>query len=94
MSDHIFPNLGEFLQGDIVGKLRKVIVLKYFLNFECNFSSTTKEKQTCAYKGECRACCVVYKVTCILRLSVYVVNTKNNLKKIMYQRFQEVAQTL
>ena len=64
MSYHQFPNLGEILQGDLVGKIRKVIGSKGFLNRECNCNYTTKVKGTCAYRGECRAHFVVYKVTC------------------------------
>ena len=92
MSYHRFPNLGEFLQGGIVGKLRKVIGPKDFLNCEFNCGSTTKVKGTYAYKGDCRACGVVYKVTCKLRLSVYTGNTQNTLKERMEQNFQDVAQ--
>ena len=36
MSYHIFPNLGEVLQGDMIGKLRKGIGSKDFLDRECN----------------------------------------------------------
>ena len=48
MSYHKFPNLGEILQGDMVGKLRKGVGSRYFFNRECNFSFTTKAKETCA----------------------------------------------
>ena len=44
MSYHRFPNLGEVLQGDMIGKLRKGIGSKDFLDRECNCSSTTKVK--------------------------------------------------
>ena len=81
MSYHIFPNLGEILQGDLVGKLREGIVLKDFLNRECNCISTTKVKGECAYEGGCRACCIVYKVTCKKGLSLYVGKTQNTQKK-------------
>ena len=91
MSYHRFPNLGKILQNDTVGKLRKVIVSKDFINRECNCSSITKVLGTCAYEGDCRICCVVYKVTCKLCFSVYVGNTQNNLKKLMEIFFQDVA---
>ena len=80
MSYHRFPNLGEIPQGDMVGKLRKVIGSKHFLNRECICSSTTKVKVTFYYEGDCRLCCVAYKVTCKLFLSVYVGNTQNTPK--------------
>ena len=31
MSYHIFPNLGELLQGDLVSKIRRNLASKYFL---------------------------------------------------------------
>ena len=45
----------------------------------------------CAYRGEYRRCCVVYKVTCKLCGDLYVGNTQNTLR-IMEQHFQYVAQ--
>ena len=42
MSYHIFPNIGEIPQGDLVGKLREGIGSKDILNCKCNCSSTKK----------------------------------------------------
>ena len=92
MYEHIFPNLGESLQGDMVGKIRKGIVSKVFLNCDCKCKSTNKVKGTCACGGECRACCVVYKVIYRRFILVYAVNTQNNFKNIMKQHFQYVDQ--
>ena len=50
-SYHRFPNIGEILKGDMIGKLRKVSVSKDFLNRECNCISTTKVEGKCAYGG-------------------------------------------
>ena len=44
MSYRRFPNLGELLQVDMIGKFRKGIGSKDFLDCECNCSSTTKVK--------------------------------------------------
>ena len=84
-------DLLEQTQYDKVGKLRERIGPKDFLDCECNCISTTKVRGECAYKGECRSCCLVYKITCKLFLSVYLVNKKNTLKKIGIF-FQDVAQ--
>ena len=65
MSYHQFPNIWDILQGDLLGKIRKVIGSKTILNCECNCDSTTNVKVTCAYGGKCRAYCVVYEVMCI-----------------------------
>ena len=45
----------------------------------------------CAYRCECRRCCVIYKVTCKWCGGFYVGNTQNTLK-IMEEHFQDVAQ--
>ena len=58
-SYHRFPNIGYILQGDMVGKIRKIIRSKYSLNRGCSCSSATNLKGTCAYGGEGRECCVV-----------------------------------
>ena len=34
----------------------------------------------CTYKGECRTCCTVYKVTCNCCEDLYVRNTKTHFK--------------
>ena len=94
MSCHRLPILGEILQGDLVGKIRKLIGLKYFLNCECNCTSKTMVKFTCAYRGECRIFIYFYKVTCRQSLSFYVVNTQNTFKKRMEQLFQDVDKKL
>ena len=39
MSYHQCLNIVGILQGDLVGKIRKVIGSNYFLNHECNFNS-------------------------------------------------------
>ena len=88
------PNLTAFLQSDTVGKIRKVIISEDFLNHECNCNSTIKVKGTCDSGGEYRAYLLVYKMTCILYLSVYAGNTIKTLNKRMEQNFQDVAQTV
>ena len=92
MSYHKLPNITETLEGDVVGKIRKVIGLKDFLNREYNCNSTTKVKGTCSYWGECRSYFILYKFTCRKYLSVYVGNTEKKFKKRMEQHFQDVAQ--
>ena len=81
MSYHRFPNLGEILQGDMVVKLRKGIGSEDLLNLERNCISTTTVKGICTHEGDCRACCIVYKVTCKLCLSAYLGNTQNTPRK-------------
>ena len=76
----------------MIRKLRKGISSKDFLDRECNCISTTKVKDEFVYEGDCRACCIVYKVTCKKCLSVYVGNTQNTFKKRMEQIFQDIAQ--
>ena len=89
---HIFPYLREILQGDMVGKLRKGIRSKHFLNRECICSSTTKVKVTCYYGGDCRVCCVVYKVMCKIFLSMYVAKYSKHPPKRMEQHSEDAAQ--
>ena len=81
MSYHRFPNLGELLLGDLSSKIRRNLASKDFLDIECNCDTNTKVKGKCAYGGECRRCCVIYKVTCKCGGNFYVVNIQNTLKK-------------
>ena len=81
MSYHKLPNLGRILQGDLLGDISKGIGSKDFLNHECNYNSITKFKVACAYGDECRACCIVYRVTLQKCLPVYVGNNQKTTKK-------------
>ena len=81
MSYHRLPNLGEILQGYLVSKLRNSLEYNDSIDIECNYNLTTKVNGICAYIGECRRCCVVYKVTCQCCGDFYVGNTQNTLKK-------------
>ena len=94
MSYHLFPNLGQTIQDDLVGNIKRGIGPKDILNCECNCNYTTKVQVICAYGGECISCgsCVVYKATRRKCLSVYVGNTQNNPPKITEQHYQDVDQ--
>ena len=61
ISCHQLRNIGQILQGHMVGNIVKGIELKDSLNRGYNCNSTTKVKGTCSYRGELRPCCVVYK---------------------------------
>ena len=78
---HQLPNLGAILKGDLVSKIRNVIGLKDIINCECNCNSATKLKGKYAYGYECRACCVVDKVTWKIFLLVYMVSTQKHPQK-------------
>ena len=78
---HILLNLGELIQGDLVSKLREGLSYKESVDRECNYNSTMKVSGMCAYRGDCRRCCVVYKVTCKCCGNLYVENTQNTQKE-------------
>ena len=73
-------------------KLDRTWHINKFLDRECNCNATTKVNVRCVYGGECRRCCVIYKVTCKCYGDFYLENTENTLKKQMEQHFQHVAQ--
>ena len=79
MSYHIFPNLGELIQGDLVNNIRWNLASTNFLDRECNCNTTTKVKVRCVYGGECRKCYVIYKVMCKFCGEFYVGNNQNTL---------------
>ena len=91
MSYHIFPNLREIIQGDLVSKLRKGIAYKHSIDRKFNCNLTTKVNGMCAYRGECSRLCVVYKLKCEFCGDFYNGNTLNTLK-ITEQKFQGVDQ--
>jgi hypothetical protein len=64
MSYHKFSNLREIFQGDLNRKLMDGIISWDFMDQPCNCNSASKIDGKCAYNGECRKMCVVYKATC------------------------------
>ena len=90
MSYHRFQNLGELLQGDLTCKLREGIYSKDFQDRECNCNEGSKVDGLCAYNGQCRKSCVVYKVTCRICDAVYIGNTQQTLKSRMNAHFNDV----
>ena len=80
------------MQVDLVSKLWKSLLSKYFVDIKCNGKSTKKVNVKCAYKGECLKCCVFYKVTYKLCGDFNIGNTQHTLKIIMEKHFQYVAQ--
>ena len=72
-------NLGELIQGYFVSKIKEGSA-SIFFNSDCNCNSATELNDTCAYKGECNKCCIVYKVTCKCFYDLFIVNTQNTLK--------------
>ena len=42
MSYHLFPNLGQTIQDDLVGNIKRGIGPKDIINCECNCNYTTK----------------------------------------------------
>ena len=90
MSYHKFLNLREIFQSDLSEKLIRGIQSKDFMNLPCNCNVRTKVDGVCAYGGECRKACVVYKATCKLCKHSYIGNTQQRLKSRMDQHFKEV----
>ena len=65
MSYDKFTNLGQTLQGDLMGKLMDGITSIDFKPRKCNCHKSAKgENGVCAYNGECRRSIVVYKAHC------------------------------
>ena len=64
----------------MVSKTRRYLASKYFLDGECNCNTTTKLNDRCVYGGECRRCCVIYKVTRKFCTEFYVGDIQNTLK--------------
>ena len=92
MSYHRFQNLGELLQGDLTAKLREDIVSKDFMHRDCNCNKNCKVNGLCAYNGDCRKCCIVYKVTCRICGEIYIGNTQQTLKDRMKGHYNDVQQ--
>ena len=64
MSYHKLSNLWEIFQGDLNQKLMEGIISHDFMDQPCNCNCVSKFDGKCAYNGECRKMCVVYKAPC------------------------------
>jgi hypothetical protein len=86
MSYHRFVNLRELFQGDLNSKLLEHVRSMDFEKLPCN----CRNKENCAYGGDCRTSVVVYKATCVKTNKVYIGNTQQKVKKRMQQHVQDV----
>jgi hypothetical protein len=87
-----FNNLREIYQGDLSKKLTEGLVSLDFASLPCNCNISSKSPTTgkCAYEGNCRKKCVVYKATCFLCEAFYIGNTQQALKKRMDGHYVDV----
>jgi hypothetical protein len=90
MSYHKFSNLREIFQGDLNRKLMDGIISCDFMDQPCNCNRASKIDGKCAYNGECRKMCVVYKATCRICNQPYIGQTQQKLKDCMGQHLNDV----
>jgi hypothetical protein len=90
MSYHKFSNLREIFQGDLNWKLMDGIISCNFMDQPCNCNCASKIDGKCAYNGECRKMCVVYKATCKICNESYIGQTQQKLKDCMGQHLNDV----
>jgi hypothetical protein len=72
MSYHKFSNLREIFQGDLNQKLMDGIISHDLMDRPCNCNCMSKIDGKCAYNGECRKMCVIYKATCKICNQPYI----------------------
>ncbi len=82
MSYHKFSNLREIFQGDLNQKLMDGIISHDFMDRPCNCNCASKIDGKCAYNGECRKMCVIYKATCKICDKSYIGKHNKNLRII------------
>jgi hypothetical protein len=94
MSYHKFSNLREIFQGDLNRKLMDGIESRDFMDRPCNCNRASKIDGKCAYNGECRKMCVVYKATCRVCDESYIGQTQQKLKDRMGQHLNDVKKLI
>eukprot|EP00957_Ditylum_brightwellii_P019664 1483538-Ditylum_brightwellii.AAC.1 len=85
-----FTNLQEKFQGDLVAKVNDDVKCLDFMDHTCNCSKHCFVSGACAYKGNCRKKCIVYKARCKLRDKSYIGGTQDHLKDQMTQHFADM----
>jgi hypothetical protein len=94
ISYHKFSNLREIFHGDLNRKLMDGIVSRDFMDRPCNCNRASKIDGKCAYNGECRKMCVVYKATCRVCDESYIGQTQQKLKDQMGQHLNDVKKLI
>ena len=61
---------------------------------KCNCSLPYKVNRRCVYEGKCRSRCIIYEVECSMCDTIYIGNTKQTFKKIMYGHFSNLQRIL
>ena len=86
-----FTNLREKFRGDLVAKVNSDVESLDFIDRPCNCSRHCFVNGACAYKGNCRKKCIVYKARCKICDKSYVGGTQDHLKARMTQHFNDVV---
>ena len=94
ISDHIFNNLAELLNGDLAAKIGREIFSKDLMDRNFNASIPYKVNRKCVYKGKCRSICIIYQVKCSMCDDVYIGNTQQTFKTIMDFHFSNLLRLL
>ena len=77
--------------GDLQNKIMQNIESVDFLPRKCNCNKASKVDGKCSYgEGQCRKCCIIYKVTCKICDAEYIGNTQNHLKTRFACHYSEV----
>ncbi len=76
--------LREIFQGDQNQKLMEGFISRNFMDQPCNCNCALEIYGKCAYNGECRKMCVVYKATCRICDESYIGQTQQKLKDHMF----------
>eukprot|EP00957_Ditylum_brightwellii_P124156 9464292-Ditylum_brightwellii.AAC.1 len=85
-----FTNLQENFLGDLVAKVNDDVELLDFMDHPCNCDRHCFVNGACAYKGNRRKKCIVYKARCKICNKSYVGGTHEHLKAQMMQHFNDV----
>jgi hypothetical protein len=70
------------------------IVSRDFMDRPCNCNHASKINGKCAYNGECRKMCVVYKATCRVCDESYIGQTQQKLKDWIGQHLNDVKKLI
>ena len=89
---HRFSNLRDIFQGDLNWKLMDGVISRDFMDLPCNCNNMMKVngQQECAYNGDCRKICMVYKVTCRKCECFYIGNMQQKVKNHQGQHLDNV----
>ena len=91
---HTYNNLSELLDWELTTNIWRWIHSRGLMDRACNFSDPSKVDFKCVYEGNFWEMCLIWWLKCTYCGTIYIRNTQQTFRKIMYGHFSDVLRII